>query len=284
MWLDENGHQNNEGVEYRKEELSDGKRFNSFAKWQFTAGKQHHNKKYICRAENPALEESLKASILIRVRFAPKIKLVYSGDYQTITNEPSAVQEDLDNDVLIESSSNTKEINEELNENIVAHVGENVTITCDAIANPNTNLVYKWYKNEQIFPGDHSGNTLNIPSISAELDGVRIGCEVINNIGSSGVNYRHLSVSFAPKFSRKLNKQYTVMEGSTLNLTCEVRSNPPAEIVWYFGKSIIANGKHLQLNHMDYSKAGRYACVVNVKGFDEIQSSTIVLIKGKKIN
>lgn len=32
---------------------------------------------------------------------------------------------------------------------------------------------------------------------------------------------------------------------------------------------------------MDYSKAGRYACIVDVKGFDQIQSTTHVQIKGE---
>lgn len=261
-------------MEFSKQELADGKRFNSLSKWQFTAGKQHHNKRFTCRAENSALEEPQKTSILVRVRFAPKVKLSYSGDYQT-ASEPSAVQEEDSPPVEPVKES------EELNENIVAHVGENVTVNCEAAANPNVGLIYKWYKDEQIFPGDHSAGTLNIPSINADFNGVKIGCEVLNSIGSSGVIYRQLSVSFAPKFSRSLAKSYTVMEGSNFKLTCEVRSNPPADIVWHFNNAIIGRGKHLQLTNMDYSKAGRYSCVVNVKNFSEIRSSTLVQIKGR---
>lgn len=179
--------------------MSDGKRSNTQSKWQFVAGKQHHNKRFTCRAENSALQEPQKASILIRVSFAPKVKLVYNGDYQVISGEPSAVQEENG----IQNENNVIEINrenEDPNENIVAHVGENVSINCEAAANPNVGLTYKWYKDDQIFPGDHSTNSLNISSISADFNGARIGCEVLNSIGSSGVIYRQLSVSFAPKF------------------------------------------------------------------------------------
>ena len=216
---------------------------------------------------------------MLRVRFVPKVKLTYSGDYQMAPNEPSAIQENGNQEESPIEIDNKE--NEELNDKIVAHVGENVTINCDAIANPNVNLIYKWYKDEQIFPGDHSTNTLNIPSISADYDGMRVGCEVLNSIGSSGVMYRHLSVSYAPKFAKQLAKQYIVMEGSNLKLNCEVRSNPPAEILWHFNNKQIGKGKILQLSDMDYSKAGHYACIVTVKDFDKIQSSTIVQIKGK---
>lgn len=266
-------------MENSKEELGDGKRFNSLAKWQFTAGKQHHNRKYTCKAENSALEEAQKATILIRVRFAPKVvKIGYSGDP---TAELSAVQEGPDGD-LVELGSKDRE--EDLNEFIVTQVGENVTVTCDAIANPSTGLVYKWYRNEEIYPGDHSGSSLNIPAIGEELNDVRIGCEVINSIGSSGRTYRRLSVSSSPKFANNLPSQHSVTEGDTLKLTCDVKSNPPAEIVWYHlsprSEQPVGNGRQLQIARMDYSKAGQYSCVANAKG-EEIKQSTVVLVKGK---
>lgn len=261
-------------MEYSKQELSDGKRFNSLAKWQLTAGKQHHNRRFQCKAENSALEEAQKASILIRVRFAPKVTLVYSGDH---TPEPNAVQESPDGDQMY---FNTKDREEDLSESIVTQVGENVTVTCDAIANPSTSLVYKWYRNEQIYPGDHSGSSLNLPAIGEELNDVRIGCQVINSIGSSPVVYRRLSVSSSPKFANSLPPQTSVNEGDTLKLTCNVKSNPPAEIVWHHGRTVVGHGRQLQMTGMDYSKAGRYTCVASAKG-EEIQQSTVVQIKGK---
>lgn len=281
-WLEENGRQVGEGVETSKQELADGKRFNSLAKWQFIAGKQHHNRRFVCKAENSALEEAQKATILIRVRFAPKVKIGYSGD-QAAGVEMSAVQEGSDGSDLVEMGNKDRE--EDLNETIMTQVGENVTLTCDAIANPSTGLVYKWYRNDAIYPGDHSGTTLNIPAIGEELNDVRIGCEVINSIGSSDVQYRRLSVSSSPKFANSLAPQYSVNEGANLKLTCEVKSNPPAEIVWHHsapqsGRSVVGRGRQLQMTSMDYSKAGRYTCVANAKG-EEIKQSTEVLIRGK---
>ena len=266
-------------MEYGKEELPDGKRFNSLAKWQFTAGQQHHNRRFTCKAENSALEEAQRATILIRVRFAPNVTIRYSGDQ---TGELSAVQEGPDGD-LVELVN--KDHDEEPSENIVTQVGENVTLTCDAVANPSTGLVYKWYRNDQIHPGDHSGSTLNLPAVGEELNDVRIGCQVINSIGSSSVVYRRLSVSSSPKFANTLAPQYSINEGATLKLTCEVKSNPPAEIVWHHfspqsGRSVVGRGRQLQMTSMDYSKAGRYSCVANAKG-EEIKQSTVVLIKGE---
>lgn len=207
------------------------------------------------------------------------VKIGYSGDP---TAELSAVQEGPDGD-LVEGIGKDRE--EDLNEYIVTQVGENVTVTCDAIANPSTGLVYKWYRNDEIYPGDHSGSSLNIPAIGEELNEMRIGCEVINSIGSSGRTYRRLSVSSSPKFANNLPAQHSVTEGDTLKLTCDVKSNPPAEIAWQHlsprsVSSVVGYGRQLQIAGMDYSKAGQYSCVANAKG-EEIKQSTVVLVKGE---
>ena len=107
-------------ITFNSQLLSDGKRVNTESKWTFIAGKDYDNKTIVCRSENSALKEPLTASIRLDVKYAPEVKLL-----------------------VVEPIGQIR-------------VGDNVVFLCEANANPMHQLLYKWFKNDEIIIGENS--------------------------------------------------------------------------------------------------------------------------------
>ena len=90
---------------------------NTESKWTFTAGKDYDNKTIVCRSENSALSEPQTASIRLDVKYAPEVQLR-----------------------VVEPSGQIM-------------VGNSVLFVCEANANPTNQLLYKWFKNDEIIMG-----------------------------------------------------------------------------------------------------------------------------------
>lgn len=196
-----------------------------------------------CRSENPALKQPQKATIRLEVKYAPEV---------TLTVDRTHITE-----------------------------GDDLRFTCTASANPALDLVYKWYKNDEVVIGDVS-TTLILPHVTRDLNGAVIACEVANAVGARRAEHV-LSVHFGPVWRTPLPAVHGADLGQQVKLTCDVDGNPQPEITWLFEKSprVLSTDAELVIGEMSYELAGRYVCRAAVRGFDEIVAATQVFIKGK---
>ena len=97
--------------------MSDGKRSNAQSKLIFTANKDYDNKTIVCRSTNSALKEPLTVAIRLDVKYAPDVQLKVVEPVGQIRDGSSAV------------------------------------LQCNATANPSHQLLFKWFKNEEVIVG-----------------------------------------------------------------------------------------------------------------------------------
>ena len=125
--------------------LADGKRTNVKSVLKLSPKKGYHNKNITCQAQNSAERSPRRASLLMEVKYAPKV---------TVT---------LEQDRIVEF--------------------EPVRLSCHAEANP-PNVVYKWYINDEIAYGDYS-TQLTIASVTRKFNLATVKCQVTNAVGKS---------------------------------------------------------------------------------------------------
>lgn len=162
--------------------------------------------------------------------------------------------------------------------------GDDLRFTCTASANPGGELVYKWYKNDELLLGD-STTTLVLPKVGRELNGATIACEVSNSVGTRRAEHV-LNVLFGPVFRTPLAGVHGAELAESVKLLCDVDGNPAPDITWLYEKSprVLATDAELTLADMTYEMAGRYSCRASVRGYSEIVASTQVFIKGTSVN
>lgn len=223
--------------------LSDQKRENSALKWTFHPTKEDDGKTFTCRSENQALKQPHKAFVRLEVKFAPDVTLI--TDKEQVTE------------------------------------GDEITFGCSAVGNPAENLVYKWYKNNEIIPGDHSSK-FTIRKVTSEWDDTEISCEVSNIIGSGKATH-HFKINFGPFFRRPLRDSYGAKIGEEVKLVCDIAGSPTPEIIWLFEREakVLGTKSELLIPSMNYESAGRYTCRASVPGFPELTATTQVFIKGQ---
>lgn len=229
------------GVEYSTQLLSDGKRWNAALKWTFIASKEHDGRVLTCRSENAALKQPAKATIRVEVKYAPEVQLRISSTH--------------------------------------LQIGDDVVFICDAKGNPNQ-LLYKWFKNEELIVGDH-GTRLLIPNVNKDLNGAIISCEVSNSVGTTRAKHV-LSITYGPTFKTPLDAVYGAELGEDVKLRCDVDGNPRPEVSWFLlGQNHVLNtGPDLMIHNINKEKTGKYMCRASVKGFPEISATSLVFIKG----
>lgn len=148
IWLDGDGNLITGNVEIFKEVLPDGKRTHVKSVLKLSPKMHYHNKNITCQAQNAAERSPRSVSLLMEVKYAPKV---------TVTIEQERVAET-----------------------------ESVRLSCHADANP-PNVVYKWFINDEIAQGDYT-TQLTINSASRKLNNAAIKCEVTNAVGKGEAN------------------------------------------------------------------------------------------------
>ena len=145
-WLDGDGNLiPGSNVEVFQDVLADGKRTNVKSVLKLSPKKGYHNKNITCQAQNAAERSPRRATLLMEVKYAPKV---------TVT---------LEQDRIVEF--------------------EPVRLSCHAEANP-PNVVYKWYINDEIAYGDYS-TQLTIASVTRKFNLAAVKCQVTNAVGKS---------------------------------------------------------------------------------------------------
>ncbi|XP_061381136.1 irregular chiasm C-roughest protein-like [Danaus plexippus] len=243
-WVDSEGNVLNQGVTYTIEQMSDGRRFIARSVLHLRPRRQHHSHTYTCQAQNTADRAYKAASVVLKVQYAPKVRVV-------VRSRPNGkIQE-----------------------------GDTLVVGCQATANP-SNVTYKWYINNDQVPTARN-NELIITNVSRKHNEATIKCEVQNEVGSSA-DSKSLDVSYGPAFKVKpRNAEGDI--GSVVTLTCSIEGHPQPKLLWlrYQQDRVIRVGKSSNLTiTINKETAGQYWCRASVEGYPDIESPAMVYVKG----
>ncbi|KAM6967575.1 B-cell receptor CD22-like, partial [Aplochiton taeniatus] len=141
--------------------------------------------------------------------------------------------------------------------------GSSLTLTCSSNANPAVRD-YAWYK----ITGDEvtAVGFRKRLAIQPNEENNRFYCEAKNRYGSQNSSLIEVDVQFPPKdASLSVSPSGTVVEGSSLTLTCTSNANPAVEnYTWYKDNggdyAIFASGQILPIDSVDASHNGNYYC------------------------
>ncbi|XP_045457290.1 irregular chiasm C-roughest protein-like [Melitaea cinxia] len=244
-WVDNDGGVLNQGVTYTAELMTDGRRYIARSTLRLRPRRQHHDQTYTCQAQNTADRAYKAASIKLKVKYAPKVRMI------------------------IKSRATNGRVLE----------GDKLIIGCQATANPN-NLTYKWFVNNELVP-TAKGNELVISNVSRKYNEATVKCDVQNEVGNSAES-KTLEVSYGPAFKAKpQNVEGDV--GTTATLSCLVDGHPQPKVLWlrYDHDKIIRAGKNSNLTvTINKQTAGQYWCRASVDGYQDIEAPAMVYVKG----
>nr|XP_029717674.1 irregular chiasm C-roughest protein-like isoform X1 [Aedes albopictus] len=155
--------------------------------------------------------------------------------------------------------------------------GTDVRFRCHADANP-PEVSYKWYIGHEMVNGNFS-TELVISNISKKFHQAVVECEARNVVGKSEES-ETLNVHYRPTF-RTLPKSVEADLNMVVTLSCDIDSNPVADIVWVHDESgrAVSTSANLTLA-VTHETAGRYLCKATVLGFPEIETEATVYLKG----
>ncbi|KAJ8332952.1 hypothetical protein SKAU_G00418480 [Synaphobranchus kaupii] len=199
----------------------------------FTASHLHHGQKITCRAlyklQQGDNQKTSNTSLTLRVLYSPK-----------------------NTSVSISPSGSVLE-------------GSSVTLTCSSNANPPVQH-YTWYKvngTEINTVGTGQILTFNVTESSGSE---QYYCEAQNEHGKENSTTVQLEVDYPPKnTSVFISPSGSVLEGSSVTLTCSSNANPPVQhYTWYKvnGTEIntVGTGQHLTFNVTESSGSEQYYC------------------------
>ncbi|XP_064160472.1 B-cell receptor CD22-like [Anguilla rostrata] len=199
----------------------------------FTASHLHHRQKIICRAlytlQKRDTQKTSKASMILRVRYAPK--------NTSVSVSPSG--------------------------SVLA--GSSVTLTCSSNANPAVQN-YIWYKvngTEMNTVGTGQNLTFNVTESSGTE---QYYCEAQNEHGKDKSKTVQLALDYPPKnTSVSVSPSGSLLEGSSVTLTCSSNANPAVQdYTWYkvngTEMNAVGTGQNLTFNVTESSGSEQYYC------------------------
>ncbi|KAJ8332966.1 hypothetical protein SKAU_G00418620 [Synaphobranchus kaupii] len=143
--------------------------------------------------------------------------------------------------------------------------GSSVTLTCSSNGNPPVQH-YTWYKvngREMNTVGTGQDLTFNVTESSGSE---QYYCEAQNQHGKENSTTVQLEVDYPPKnTSVFVSPSGSVLEGSSVTLTCSSNANPPVQnYTWYKvnGREMntVGTGQHLTFNVTESSGSEQYYC------------------------
>uniref|UniRef100_A0A3B5LKZ5 Hemicentin 1 n=1 Tax=Xiphophorus couchianus TaxID=32473 RepID=A0A3B5LKZ5_9TELE len=179
--------------------------------------------------------------------------------------------------------------------NIQVILNNPISLYCETNAVPPPTLT--WYKDGKLLTSNDKvlilpGRVLQIPRAQLDDSG-RYTCVAINEAGEDSIQYnvRVLPPSIRGSDS-DVPEEVIVLVNKTAQLDCHVDGNPTPKITWFKDgqvmssggpRSILSNGRTLQVSNAQVSETGQYVCVAeNVAGSAEkhfnlnVHSPTIV--------
>ncbi|XP_077057470.1 B-cell receptor CD22-like isoform X2 [Siphateles boraxobius] len=136
--------------------------------------------------------------------------------------------------------------------------GDSVTLNCISDSNPPAEII--WFKG-RTFVG--SGGIYNISKISSDASG-EYKCKSINEHGEKYSDAVTLNVMNSPRnVLVSISSSGVIVEGESVTLNCISDSNPPAEISWFKGGTIVGSGRIYSISKISSNYSGEYKCKSN---------------------
>ncbi|CAM4445517.1 unnamed protein product [Leuciscus chuanchicus] len=133
--------------------------------------------------------------------------------------------------------------------------GDSVTLNCISDSNPPAEI--SWIKGGTIVG---SGRIYNISKISSDDSG-EYKCKSINEHGEKYSDTVTLNVMYPPRsVSVSISPSGVIVEGDSVTLNCISDSNPPAEISWIKGGTIVGSGRIFSISKISSNDSGEYKC------------------------
>ncbi|CAM4463342.1 unnamed protein product [Leuciscus chuanchicus] len=134
--------------------------------------------------------------------------------------------------------------------------GDSVTLNCISDSNPPA-LNFSWFKGGTIVG---SGRIFSISKISSDDSG-EYKCKSINKHGEKYSDAVTLNVMYSPRnVSVSISPSGVIVEGDSVTLNCISDSNPPAEISWIKGGTIVGSGRISSISKISSDDSGEYKC------------------------
>ncbi|XP_050957480.1 hemicentin-1-like isoform X14 [Labeo rohita] len=149
--------------------------------------------------------------------------------------------------------------------------GDSVTLNCSSDSNPPAEI--NWFKGRK-FVG--SGRIYSISNIRSDQSG-EYKCKSINKHGEKYSEAETLNTMYAPKsVSVSISPSGEIVEGDSVTLICSSDSNPPAEISWFKGGTLVGSGRIYSISKISSDHSGEYKCK-SINKHGEKCSDTVTL-------
>ncbi|KAL0202015.1 hypothetical protein M9458_000033, partial [Cirrhinus mrigala] len=137
--------------------------------------------------------------------------------------------------------------------------GDSVRLTCKSSCTLTDRATFIWYRNSQpLTERRDRNNELLLQSVRRE-DAGRYSCALHGHTYISPAV--HLNVMYPPKsVSVSISPSGEIMEGDSVILNCSSDSNPPAEISWFKGGTIVKSGRIYSISKISSDHSGEYKC------------------------
>ncbi|KAL1281687.1 hypothetical protein QQF64_000490 [Cirrhinus molitorella] len=156
--------------------------------------------------------------------------------------------------------------------------GDSVTLTCKSSCSLPEQTTFIWYRNTQRLT-DRTMNNLKLQSVSLNDSG-NYECAVSGYqlyLKSPPV---YLNVEYHPKsISVSISPSAEIVEGDSVTLICSSDSNPPAEISWYKGETLLKSGDPYSFTNIKSEDSGIYKCSASNKHGSQTSTAVTVNVR-----
>ncbi|XP_073698588.1 B-cell receptor CD22-like [Garra rufa] len=137
--------------------------------------------------------------------------------------------------------------------------GDSVRLTCKSSCTLTDRATFIWYRNSQpLTERRDTNNQLLLQPVRRE-DAGRYSCALHGHTYISPAV--HLNVTYPPRsVSLSINRSVEIVEGDSATLICSSDSNPPAEISWFNGGTLMGSGRIYSMSNISSNHSGEYKC------------------------
>ncbi|XDV16242.1 hypothetical protein PO909_016040 [Leuciscus waleckii] len=137
--------------------------------------------------------------------------------------------------------------------------GDSVNLRCKSSCALTDRATFIWYRNSQpLTERRDRNNELLLQSVRREDSG-RYSCAVDGHTHISPDV--QLNVMYPPRnVSVLINGSGVIVEGDSVTMNCISDSNPPAEISWFKGGTIVGSGRIYSISKISSDDSGEYKC------------------------
>ncbi|XP_043101271.1 uncharacterized protein LOC122349330 [Puntigrus tetrazona] len=137
--------------------------------------------------------------------------------------------------------------------------GDSVRLTCKSSCALTDRATFIWYRNSQPLTERRDRNNILLLQSVRREDAGRYSCALQEHTYISPEVY--LNVTYPPRnVSVFINESGEIVEGDSVTLICSSDSNPPAEISWFKGRTLVRSGRIYSISKIRSDHSGEYKC------------------------